>query len=217
VYSVTPLPLAWPPRSPGVLCDLWPPRPPAAILCEGLTSPTAATVELKTEPLPYTGEPLPPHLTHDGSVPGNKLNPFLYIRGFSCPCCVQASLSLNCLKLTIPGFAHNCLPVSCGDIGLNKNLGLVLAWKSGLNVPFLSLGCSCPLHTILLSDLVVCDSPLQIMMSFWGIIIVSRGRAVTPECKKAITICRGLSHPLDGHHCPLITYQGVFFQDGETL
>jgi hypothetical protein len=30
-------------------------------------------------------------------------------------------LSLNCLKLTIPGFPHNCLPVFCGDIGFLKN------------------------------------------------------------------------------------------------
>jgi hypothetical protein len=27
-------------------------------------------------------------------------NPFLFIRGLSCPSCIQASLSLNCLKLT---------------------------------------------------------------------------------------------------------------------
>ncbi len=47
------------------------PPSPAAILCEGLAAPAAATVELKTEPLPYTGEPLPPHLSHDGTVPGN--------------------------------------------------------------------------------------------------------------------------------------------------
>jgi hypothetical protein len=26
-------------------------------------------------------------------------NPFLFIRGLSCPCCIQASLSLNFLKL----------------------------------------------------------------------------------------------------------------------
>ncbi len=50
------------------------------------------------------------------------IDPFLFIRGLSCPCCIQASLSLNCLKLTIPGFPYNCLPVSCGDIGyLKKN------------------------------------------------------------------------------------------------
>jgi hypothetical protein len=48
------------------------------------------------------------------------INPLLFIRGLSCPNCIQASLSLNCLKLTIPGFPHNCLPVSCGEIGLLK-------------------------------------------------------------------------------------------------
>jgi hypothetical protein len=44
---------------------------------------------------------------------------------------------------------------SCSDIGLlKKSLGQVLAWKSGLKVPLQPLGPSCPLQTILLSDLV---------------------------------------------------------------
>jgi hypothetical protein len=47
----------------------------------------------------------------------------------------------------------------------NKSLGQVLAWKSGLKVHLLPLGPSCPLQTILLSDLVKCDSPLQIVMA----------------------------------------------------
>ncbi len=105
--------------------------------------------------------------------PCSILNPFLIIRGLSCPSCIQASL---CLKLTKPGFPHNCLPVSCGDIGFFKNiLGLVLAWKSGLKEPFWTLGHSCPLQTILLSDLVGCGSPLQIVIAFWSTIIVSIG------------------------------------------
>ncbi len=104
-----------------------------------------------------------------------NINPFLFIRGLSCPSCIQASLSLNCLKLTIPGFPHKCLLASCGDIGFKKTPGLVLAWKSGLKVSFLPLGRSCPLQTLLLSDLVGCDSPLQIVMTFWCTIIVSRG------------------------------------------
>ena len=73
-------------------------------------------------------------------------NPFLFIRGLSCPSCIQASLSLNCLKLTTPGIPYNCLSVSCGDIGFfEKILGLEMAWKSGLQVLFLPLGRSCPL------------------------------------------------------------------------
>jgi hypothetical protein len=67
-------------------------------------------------------------------------------------------------KLTIPGFPHNILPVSCGDIGsFNKCL---VAWKTGLKVTLLPLGRSCPLQTILLSDLVMCDSLLQIIWPF---------------------------------------------------
>jgi hypothetical protein len=54
--------------------------------------------------------------------------------------------------LTIPGFPNNLLPVSCGDIGFFKKR--LFAWKSGLEVPLLPLGPSCPLQTILLSDLV---------------------------------------------------------------
>ncbi len=84
-------------------------------------------------------------------------------------------LSLNCFKLTIPGFPHNCVPVSCGDIGFKKILGLVVSWKSGIKVPFLPLGRSCPLQNILLSDLVGCDSPLQIVMTFLCTIFVNRG------------------------------------------
>ncbi len=74
----------------------------------------------------------------------------------------------NCLKLTIPGFPYHLLPVSCGDIGFLKQiLGLVLAWKSGVKVPLLSFGRSSFLQTILLSDLVGCDCPLQIVMTLW--------------------------------------------------
>jgi hypothetical protein len=76
------------------------------------------------------------------------------------PRSVKMSLTQNCLRLTIPGFPYNLLPVSCGDIGFKKILDLVLAWKSGLKVPLLPLGRFCSLQTILPSDLVGCDSPL---------------------------------------------------------
>jgi hypothetical protein len=45
--------------------------------------------------------------------------------------------SLDCLKLTIPGFLYNLLPLSCGDNGCKKCLDQVLAWKSGHKVPLL--------------------------------------------------------------------------------
>jgi hypothetical protein len=78
-----------------------------------------------------------------------------------------------------------------------------LAWKSGLKVPLLPLGHSCPLQTILLSDLVGCDSPLQKVMAHLCNIIVSRGLSHPTQKvqfkqkgrQTAITICRGLSHP----------------------
>jgi hypothetical protein len=40
------------------------------------------------------------------------------------------------------------------------------AWKSGLKAPLLPLETFSPLQTILLSDLVRCDSPLEIIMAF---------------------------------------------------
>ncbi len=48
---------------------------------------------------------------------GNVVNPFLFIRGLSCPRSVLASFTQNCLKLTFPGFPYDLLPVSCVDIG----------------------------------------------------------------------------------------------------
>jgi len=113
-----------------------------------------------------------------------RINPFLFIGGLPCPCCVQASLSLCCPKLTIPGFPYNCLPVSCGDIGsLKKILGLVLAWKSGLKVSFLPLGRSCPLQTILLCGLVGCDGPLQMVtkeLASQIIVLAAQRKGVLP-------------------------------------
>jgi hypothetical protein len=62
----------------------------------------------------------------------------------------------------MPRFPYNLLFVSCGDINTLKNcIGQVLAWKSGLKVPLLHLGSSCPMPAILLSDLAGCGGLLQ--------------------------------------------------------
>jgi hypothetical protein len=54
------------------------------------------------------------------------------------------------------------------DVGFSKqSIGQVLAWKSGLKMPLLPYRPSCPLQTILLSDLVGYDNLLQIVMSVW--------------------------------------------------
>jgi hypothetical protein len=63
----------------------------------------------------------------------------------------------------IHGFPYNLHPVSCGDIGFLKQR-LIFGLKSGPKAP---IGPSCPLPTILLSDLIGCGSPLQIVMTFW--------------------------------------------------
>ncbi len=80
------------------------------------------------------------------------------------PALTVSRVTQNCLKLTLSGFLYNLLPVSCGDISFIKILGLVLALKSGVKVPLLSFARSCLLQTILLSDLVGCDSPLQVQI-----------------------------------------------------
>jgi hypothetical protein len=56
------------------------------------------------------------------SVDTQYTNPFLFIIGLSCPRSVQTSLTQNFLKLTLPGFPYNLLPVPCGDIGFKKAL-----------------------------------------------------------------------------------------------
>jgi hypothetical protein len=66
-------------------------------------------------------------------------------------------------------------------LAYNKILVLVLAWKAGLKVPFLPLGRSCPLQTILLSDLVWYDSPLQTHSSGLLAHHYFQQRAVTPD------------------------------------
>ncbi len=54
------------------------------------------------------------------------------------------------------------------------------SWKSGLKRPLLHLGPSCPLQTILLSDLVRCGIPLQIVMPVWHAFLFE-------TCQTAIT------------------------------
>jgi hypothetical protein len=48
-----------------------------------------------------------------------SFNLFLFIRGLSCPSCNRTTKSLNCLKLTIPGFPQNCFLVV--TLTLKKN------------------------------------------------------------------------------------------------
>ena len=51
------------------------------------------------------------------------------------------------------------------------------------------LGASCPQHTILLSDLVGYDSPLQIVMTVWHTFLIFHARQI------AIVVCCNLPHP----------------------
>ncbi len=110
-------------------------------------------------------------------------------------------------------------------LALKKILGIVLAWKSGLKLPFLTLECYCPLQTILLSDLVgwqpSADSNSLLVHHNY------QQRAVTPYpeslnsnkkgAKLPLLSAEGCHSRLDGQHCPLIKYQGVFFKGEKTL
>jgi hypothetical protein len=110
-------------------------------------------------------------------------------------------------------------------LALKKKPWFGIFRESGIKVPLLPLGRSCPLKTILQSDLVGCDSPLQIAMAIWHPFL---------KFETDIILSRGLSHPtqevqikkkcailpllsaedchiqLDGQHCRLRTYPGIF-------
>jgi hypothetical protein len=96
--------------------------------------------------------------------------------------------------------------LSCGDIGFKKILCLVLIWKSGLKVRLLPLGSSSPLQTILLSDLVGCDSPLQIVMAF------SKFFFKFDALESAIIVSSGLSHPTGWAALPSENISWFLFQ-----
>jgi hypothetical protein len=107
-----------------------------------------------------------------------------------------------------------------------------MAWKSGLKVILLPFGPSCPLQTILLSDLVGCDTALQIIMVFGALfsnlkqvkqpLLSAAGGHTPPSMFKFKEKCAKLPSPssagrhtqLDGQHCPLRTYHNVFFFKG---
>jgi hypothetical protein len=63
---------------------------------------------------------VPVHSVHLLLKTTGSLNPFLFIRGLSCPRSVHKSLTQTFLKLTMPGFPYNLLPASFSDIGFFK-------------------------------------------------------------------------------------------------
>ncbi len=148
-----------------------------------------------------------------------SFNPFLFIIGLSCPSCILASLSLNCLKITIPGFPHNCLPVSCGDIAFFKKILGNQASKCLF----------CLKDAPALCKLFCSGGVWQPSADSNGLLAhhYIQQRAVTPVSeslnsdKKGTKLpflsAEGCRTPLEGQHCTLITYQGVFFKGGETL
>ncbi len=95
-------------------------------------------------------------------------------------------------------------------------------------MPLLPLGPFCPLQTILLRDLVGSDSPLQIVMAVWHTVFKFEARQTahiysaagchaglaSSHLKKCVIrpflSAEGCHTWLDGQHCPLRTYHGIF-------
>jgi hypothetical protein len=142
--------------------------------------------------------------------------PFLFIRGLSCASCIQASLLLNCLKLTIPGSPYNCLPVSC----LFKK-SLVWYWPG--NPASKCLYC--------LEGAPALNYSAEWSGWVWQPSADSNGRlahyycqqrAVTPDpessnsnkkgAKLPLLFCRGLSHPTGRASLPSDNIAGRFVQ-----
>ncbi len=71
---------------------------------------------------------------------------------------------------------HAVLLLLVVTLALKNKQGQVLAWKSGLKVSLLPLGLSFTLQAILLSDLVGCESPLQIEMAVWRAFLKFKAR-----------------------------------------
>ncbi len=134
---------------------------------------------------------------------------------------------LGTFKLTIPGFPCNLLPLSCGDIGFKKSsrcsIGLEIRPKSA----FIAIRLPLPSATILLSDLVRCNSPSAECISIWCTFLnlklaknpflsamgCHRKSKFKKVHKTVFTICRRLSH-LTGW-AALLSWR--FFKGGETF
>jgi hypothetical protein len=106
----------------------------------------------------------------------------------------------------------------------------------GIKVSLLPLGPSCPLQTILLSDLVWCGSPPanrngRLAHSF---LKFEAQQTAILDCRRLLHLARqfknlkkcakltllsaaGCHTPLDGQHCPLRKYQSVFLKGRKTL
>ncbi len=102
------------------------------------------------------------------------LNPFLFIRGLSCPSCIQALLSLNCLKLQyLSRFPHNCLSVYCGfKKNPRSSIGLEIRPQSAFSafrvlLPSANYSAEWPGR--------VWQPSADIVITIWPTIIVSRG------------------------------------------
>jgi hypothetical protein len=56
-------------------------------------------------------------------------------------------------------------------------------------------------------------------MAFWGTIIASRGLSHPTQkgAKLPLLSEEGCHTRLDGQHCPLITYQGIFFKASDDI
>ncbi len=147
-----------------------------------------------------------------------SFNPFLFIRGLSCPNSVKTSLTQNCPKLTIPGFPYNILPVSCGDIGfLKKNP----KFSVGLEIRPCAFTAFCPSCRLKLFCWGGCNSPLQKVLAVWRTFFKiwsvqnetsfpAAACYTWPKKFKLKEKCAKLTILSSGLHCPRRTYHGIF-------
>ncbi len=90
-----------------------------------------------------------------------------------------------------------------------------MAWKSGLKMPLLPLGTSCPLQTILLSYIVWYNSPMQIKMAVWRIFFLNLKRVKQLLLSKKVChyyLQKAVTPDWMGSIAPLRTYHGIFIE-----
>jgi hypothetical protein len=152
------------------------------------------------------------------------VNPFLFIRGHSCPCCIQASLSLNCLHLTYTWISSQLSCILRWPWLYKKNpmssIGLEIRPQSAFSA-FRALQPSANYFAEWSGRVWQLSADGNGLMAHH----YCQQRAVTPDpetfnsnkkgTKLPLLSAEGCHTRLDGQHCPLITYQGVFFKGGD--
>jgi hypothetical protein len=175
---------------------------------------------------------VPVHSVHLLLKTTGSLNPFLFIRGLSCPRIVHKSLTQTILKLTIClNFLTTSFLYLLVTLAFLKSLGQVLAWKSGIKMPLMPYRVHLPSanYSAKWSGQVwqPCSDGNGRLARFFIIrapnshYMHSQQQADTPcqassnsknMCQMANTICSGLSHSSIWAALPSKNISQCFFQ-----